>query len=209
MTVTLNTLTVAGLMTRINNVRNENNDDYLDDTKILHYLNDAIDELNLDDDFVGNKKAVSYPINTSTTRFYLFSTIFTDLDLDHIDLIRFDDDYARDYSLEQGSDYVLEPNPSGTGQGIRFISDINDTLQFLYYGYIPAVTASTDTIELPYVSNPYFINKVLQYVYESEHKYDVSKLYAGKSDTIMEKLRANNMYEYDKSLSPHPGFQHG
>lgn len=192
---------------RINNLRNENNDDYLDDTKILQYLNDAIDELNLDDDFVYKKKSVTYAIDTEGVgQFYAFSTLISAGDLDHLNEVRFNERFAKDDKLICGRDYKIEPNPNASGQGIRFITSIQTTLQFIYTAFIPKVDDDADVIDLPYTCNGYFINKVLQFVYESEHKMDMATYFAAKANALMDKLRGNNTYEYDDRLLSHPNF---
>jgi len=197
----LNTLTVAGLETNINNLRNENNDDYLDATKILAYLNNAIDELNLDDDFVFKKKSVTYDVDTEGTgTFYLFSTLIPALDLDHISEVRIYDRYCLDSPLVMNRDYKVEPNPNGSGQGIRFIRVVQATIQIIYFAYIPKVSLSTDIIDLPYTCNGYFINKVLQFVYESEHVENRALYFANKANVAMQNLRTNNMYESETQL---------
>lgn len=197
---TTNTFTVTQLLARVNKRRRENNDDFLDTDDGYEYINDATDELNQDDDFKSKLFSVTYAVNTETTAFYDFSTLFTTNVFERMSEVRLN---ATDYKgvvYRPNIDYVMEPNPSGSGQGIRFIERIQDTVQFLYYAFLPRVSASTDIIPLSPESNMYYVNKILQYIYESEDKEKRATLYEQRAEKAKMLLMNNNTYQYDSEL---------
>lgn len=198
--VNVNTLTVADLLERVNKRRRENNDDFLDTTDGFEYINEATDELNLDDDFKSKLFSATYAVNTDTSTFYDFSNIFTTNVFERMSVVRLNDTDYKGVVFRPNIDYMMEPNPNGTGQGIRFIAHINDTVQFLYYAFLPRISASTDVIPLSPESNMYYVNKILQYIYESEDKENRATLYEARAEKAKMLLMNNNTYEYDSHL---------
>lgn len=200
--VNVNTMTVADILARVNKRRRENNDDFLDTTDGFEYINDATDELNLDDDFKSKLFSATYSVNTDTTPFIDFSSIFTTNVFERMSEVRLNDADYKGVVFRPNIDYVMEPNPSGTGQGIRFIAHIEDTVQFLYYAFLPRISASTDVVPLSPESNMYYVNKVLQYIYESEDKEQRATLYESRAEKAKMLLMNNNTYEYDSNMMP-------
>lgn len=203
----INQLSIADLKTRINKRRAENNADFLDDTAILYYINDAIDELNAMDEFKNREKYKEYAIDTRSNRFYLFTTIFgVDEPFDKMKKIRYLADTYNRAPFQYSQDYTYEPDPSGNGQGVRFLRDINDTLVFIYHTFIPKVTADSQYIQVTHLANMYFINKVLQYVYESEWREDKVSYYNAKAAEGVSKILGNNGYEQDDHMAMNPSW---
>lgn len=203
-----NSLSVADLKVRVNDRRAESNDDFLDEDKILRYLNDAIDELNLRDDFKGNRRQKVYTgVNTATTRFYAFATIFGEnTPFERIEEIRYSNDERRQDPLQMNRDYVFEADPDTGKQGVQFLRDISASLDFDYWQYIPKITSDTEVIAVDHLSNKYFIAKVLQYVYESEWIPDKMQFYRGIAEEAVDQLIQNNNHEYDDNLIMHGAF---
>lgn len=201
-----NRLTIADIKVRINNRRAENNEDFLDDTKIVQYINDAIDELNLRDDFRANERVTEYDINTEVTRFYAFTTIFSSTPFERIKEIYFADDTKRDAPLQYGTDYRFEASPSNGAKGIYFIASINAPLAFAHYQFIPKVEDDSEFIQVDHLSNKYFIYKVLQYVYESEDKERKVAYCDQKAEEAVTQLIQNNSDQYDDHMAPHHAF---
>lgn len=196
----VNTFTVEELLARVNRRRRENNDDFLDGTDGFEYINDASDELNLDDDFKSKQFSSTYAVNTETTVFYDFTTLFTAQPFERLSAIRLNDENSKNILFSPNVDYAIEPNPSGLGQGIRFFGNIQETVEFLYYAYLPRVTLSTDTLPLSPESNTYYLNKVLQYIYESEDKEVRARVYEQRAETAKMMLMNSNTYEYDTQI---------
>lgn len=193
----LNTYTIQDLLTQINYERRENNDDFLDTSSLLGFVNRASDLLNTRTDLRARLKSTTYAVNTDTTTFYPFSTLVSLGDMERIYQMRINSDTLRDLPMKQGIDYVIEPNPNGNGQGIRFIRTVADTLQILYYAYIPKITATSDPLPLSPNSNNYYVNKVLELVYRSEEKDNRAGIYEAKAEDGIEQLTFNNLYQDD------------
>lgn len=198
--VTINTFTVADLIARVNKRRRENNDDFLDATDGFEYINDASDELNLDDDFKSKQFSATFVIDTNVNPFYDFTTIFTDQPFERLSGVRMNDRGYKNVFFSPNTQYVIEPNPAGAGQGIRFLCNLQDTIEFLYYAYLPRVTLPTDPLPLSPESNPYYLNKMLQYIYESEAKEDRARIYEQRAETAKMLLMNSNTYEYDTEV---------
>lgn len=196
----VNIFTVEELLARVNRRRRENNDDFLDGTDGFEYINDASDELNLDDDFKSKQFSATYAVDTETNVFYDFNTLFTDQPFERLSAIRLNDENSKNLLFSPNVDYAIEPNPSGLGQGIRFFGNIQDTVEFLYYAYLPRVTLTTDTLPLSPESNTYYLNKVLQYIYESEDKEVRARVYEQRAETAKMMLMNSNTYEYDTQI---------
>lgn len=193
----LNTLTIADLLLNINDERRENNDDFLDTSSLLRQVNRASDYLNTKTDLRARLKSTTYAIDTNSTKFYPFGTLVSVGDMERVYKMRLNNDLYKDFPLKQGIDYVIEPNPSGTGQGIRFISPVTETIQLLYYAYIPKITATSDPLPLSPNSNNYYLNKVLEFVYRSEDKDNRANIYEAKAEDGIEQLTFNNLYQED------------
>ena len=73
-------------------------------------------------------------------------------------------------------------------------------MEFLYYAYLPRVTLTTDTLPLSPESNTYYLNKVLQYIYESEDKEVRARVYEQRAETAKMMLMNSNTYEYDTQI---------
>lgn len=203
---TLNTLLVSDLLRHINNERAENNDDFIDDTKTLDYVNRATDYLNTKVNLRARLKSTTYAVNTATSKFYAFSTLVSAGDFECLDKLRINSDMYRDTPLLNGVDYVVEPNPSGTGLGVRFASVVTDTLQILYYAYIPKITTAGDSLPLSPNSNNYYVNKVLEFLYRSEGRDDRANMYKQFAEEAIEQLTFNNLYQQDEVVLSNSNF---
>lgn len=188
----LNTLTVAGILEYINDRRQENNADFLDDSKMIRFVNSAINELNQENKYFFKEKMVNVSINTDTTKWYSYVTLVTNGDLKKPQELRIVDGTTVSEPLQIDYDYKIEPSATATGKGVRFISSIIGTLQILYWAYIPKITASTETIDIPHEFNNFFVEKVLQYVYEGEDRFDKADRYMMKAQETYNNLRQDN-----------------
>lgn len=202
----LHTLLVSDLLDLINHERGENNDDFLDGTSLLGYINRASDYLNTKTDLKARLKSTTCAINTNTTKFYAFSTLVSLGDFERIQQLRLDSDLYRDYPFVNGRDYCVEPNPSGNGQGVRFMVGIDTPIQILYYSYIQKITDEGDNLPLSPNSNNYYVAKVLEYVYRSESRDDRANLYKQLAEEGIDQLTFNNLYEQDGVVLPNANF---
>lgn len=203
----VNSMTVADILQSVNDTRAESNSDFLDEDVVIRYINRAISELNRRDDFRASERTLRYTVDTTSTKFYLFSTIFGAEPFERMKEIRFVADTARTTPLTHGVDYRYEASPTGLGKGIYFMTSLNAPLEFAYYRFIPKVTAVENYIEVDHLSNEYFINKVLQLVAQAEWIPDKVSFYKNEAEEQISKLIANNTDQYDDHALAHPFFQ--
>lgn len=199
----LNTMTVENVLYGVNALRAENTDDFLDATKDLYYINLAINALNRSNKYFFKEKTATYAVNTNTTRFYLWSTLVSQGDLKKPQELRPNASDEKDNPYIQNIDYKIEANSSGY-KGVRFLTDITETIEILYYAYIPKVTATTETIDIPHEFNDFFIYKVLEMVYYSEKKFDVAANFRALADQVYNELVLNNFEEEVLDGMPSP-----
>lgn len=201
----LNLLNVGDLLEYINDRRQENNSDFLDDNKLIRFINSAINELNQENKYFFKEKMVEASINTTTQKWYSFTSLVTTGDMKKPQEIRLVDGDTISEPLIIGIDYKIEPNATTPGKGLRFISNITSNIQILYWAYIPKITEQSEYIDIPFEFMNFFVEKVLQYTFEGESRYDKADRYKMLSDLTYSNLRQDNREQdvNDLGLSPY------
>lgn len=201
----VNQLTVAELQDLINAIRAENNADYLDEDKVLKYINLAIDHLNKRDDFKNLRRLKQYTINTDSRKHYPFTLLFGTEPFERLWEVRLPSDVYAEGVFRPTQDYAIEPDTSGN-QGVRFIMGYNGTLEFVYSLFVPKVTSTDDVIDVTHLTNEFFVNKVLQYIFQSEWNLEKVTFYMDLAEREIRMVIANNTYSYDEGMTSHPLF---